>query len=224
MWREVIVLVSKDTQVIFNEIGNLMSQYDFTTPVEPYIDNCYCLDNDTIKKEAKEIANEKVAHIDDLYKKYAELDEKELTSWGNFISDWKNEYESACKSHPLYNKADPECLDCKGRGVYISKYNPRGKFDIWDIGYGWQGKVRTIHIDENDEGYIGNDDMVYVRDISEKYIENNTISDVLTPDGEWHEWDWTDDIKMHGREWTKKVKKIIEDYNDCIAVKCKIHF
>ncbi|MED3832387.1 hypothetical protein [Peribacillus frigoritolerans] len=227
MWREVMVVVSKDTQDLFNEIGNLMSQFDFTPPVEPYIDDCYCLENDSIKSIAKEIANEKVANIDELYKKYAELDEKELIPWGDFLSDWKNEFESAYKSHPLYNKADRECLNCKGKGVYISKYNPKGKFDVWDIGYGWKGKVKTIHFDENEENYIENDDMVHVCDISENDVRNEVINDILTPDGEWHEYrdfDWTDDMKMHSRDWTMKIKRIIEDYNDCIAVKCKIHF
>jgi len=45
------------------------------------------------------------------------------------------------KQHPLYNKIDPECPTCEGKGTHTFMTNPNAIWDWWVIGGRWDGWI-----------------------------------------------------------------------------------
>lgn len=76
--------------------------------------------------------------------------EKLITPWGERIASRVALEEKYEKEHPLYNKAHPNCKDCKGSGIQITQYNPKSKWDWWTIGGRWNADLQEEYDPRSD--------------------------------------------------------------------------
>jgi len=141
------------------------------------------------------------------------------------------------KNHPLYNKPSADCDDCNGTGFYKSTYNPDSKWDWWVIGGRWDGTIQNNYRSDENGGFnFGSEhhqlkyNTISCKDFlkSIKEDESQCPYSLVTPKGEWCEkgkmgWWGISSNEKDVEKWHETINKILEQYNDCIAVGCDLH-
>lgn len=143
----VAVLIPGDTkrENVESAIAQLLEPYSESKEVPDYLRDCWCINSiarrdsrDAEEKEFGDFGNireqyrinvetKTIKDTDESWQKFTRIDEREAFS------------DAFQKKHPMYNKPDPKCVECKGTGKYLSTYNPISKWDWWQIGGRWTG-------------------------------------------------------------------------------------
>lgn len=100
----------------------------------------------------------------------------------------------------------------------IKTFNPKGKWDWYEIGGRWSGRIPG--------------DVISAKALLRKWNLSTLLPAALvTPDGWWHEWEtfivegwmkWRTERKT-GREWLEIVKGALSDHSDMRVVCVDIH-
>lgn len=130
-------------------IAGLLAPYDENTSVPEYEKPCYCVGQEA-HKQATKAAEKKCGSMDSLRESFraetkGQFDGEELFSkkataaWRKHIAKYLATEKEAFNNDPKKDKPDPECEECKGSGIDTTTYNPKSKWDWWQIGGRWSG-------------------------------------------------------------------------------------
>lgn len=130
-------------------------------------------------------------------------------AWTELTKDKKLFEKTAFDIHLLRNNPNPNCDVCKGKGTYRSTYNPKSKWDWFNIGGRWSGECH--------------EDGLNIFRVKE--LIGSTFA-VVTPDGEWHErgkMGWWAVVSNEKEGWDEEFKKLVAQYGDNYAVLVDCH-
>ena len=192
---------------------DLLAPFDENITMEPYIE--YTKEQ-AIKKVRKEI------------------EEYKNGTYAKYLAD-KEKYKKDCDNpaHLDYLEnifpqkllwTDEQCYEDQARwyrdegmidadGNLLSTYNPKSKWDWYDIGGRWSGGLKTINGTKTDG------DFVYMIDWTETTIPFAFI----TPDGEWHErgemgWWAIVSNEKEPQDWEDEFRQFVNTLDDDIYV------
>lgn len=163
----VLVLSPEKPENPNDYIDELLAPYSEHVEVDAYEEDCWCVGR-IAKREASEQAAEELEPISLIREKYhAVLDSMVRTKMGgeeyshSKAEEWFKAREQADKEitptweeriqpildrekeledqHPLKGKPDAGCEECNGSGKTESTYNPKSKWDWYQIGGRWSG-------------------------------------------------------------------------------------
>jgi len=171
------VVVPGDEPLTF--VGDALAPFDENIEVKPYKRKCWCIGKEAeaeIAKDAEGIygswddmrtkfhAQEQIKQVkkeqEKLYnkpkeaKRYSEIEASIQKQWEAFIKP-KLDFEKKClRDHPGKNVPMKSCEACKGTGKETVTYNPKSKWDWYEIGGRWDGffgkdKANTITVKEH---------------------------------------------------------------------------
>lgn len=245
-------------------VNELLAPYCEELEADPYQRECWCLGR-TARREARDTAAKVTGKtIDDLrgklrsekQEKFGTNDYRELVKemskeerdeyigtvlawedkrWSELLAPLEAEEEKAYRAHPLYDKPNQECDECKGTGTYESTYNPKSKWDWWSYGGRWDGAIQKKEVESEDNGFNFADhhrnmggNITMVKTILERWEDKDAPFAMLVPDGRWAErgemgWWAAVSNEKDGNGWTNEVKAILADYQDCYAVGLDCH-
>jgi hypothetical protein len=193
-------------------IEKVLAPYDEQLEVPEYAHKCYCVGK-VAEHAGYELANatygtwkdKKDAFWEMMKRNYPHLnsfanddDEKKIDElWKAFTGDFNEKHsalvEATAKAHPLYDKPEPACDECKGTGTYQSNYNPDSKWDWYVVGGRWDGALLEIPYTDGksheERQYLHNNSLP-VRKLIERYENTGelfTFFALVTPDGAWLE-------------------------------------
>lgn len=158
--------------------------------------------------------------------------------WDEINAPWFAESDRIFAERSDKDAANPECSNCKGKGTYVSTYNPKSKWDWWVIGGRWDGGLMPT---ETREVVIAAEtEMGQALPQSRQPVEGwNVCRSVNLPDGwvpfaivtdsgEWHEkakmgmFASTSDEKPE-EDWHAEAAEIASGHADHIAVLIDCH-
>ena len=199
-------------------IKTQLAPYDENIKVPEYDRKCSCSEY-RVRKEATDYANSKI-DINTLRvefeQKVKQLGVGELL-WSEFTSEWFNIRENFEKQHPLYGKSNPECVECKGTGIYKSTYNPNSKWDWYQIGGRYTGLISNRK--------AVNSDIVSLSSIK-KFGDDKIPYALVTPDKAWHQkgtMGWWGISTNEDKNWKEVARTLLEKYKDCYAIVVDCH-
>lgn len=212
-------------QTFKDDVECLLRQYDESIKVNEYDRKCYCCGNqamDEIRVESDKKFGSWGSFRENFFnlpenRQRPDMTEKELTdflerqvkSWKSLTKD-KNEFETtALNNHRGKDDPNPDCTTCEGKGTFHSTYNPKSKWDYYQIGGGWSGECNS-----------NKENIFKVKDVM-----GETFA-VVTPDGEWHErgrMGWWCIVTNENENWNDSFKKFVEQYNENYAVVVDCH-
>ena len=232
----VIALVKKDQVEDAEEIiSKRMQPYWEEREVRPYDHKCYCI-NRIAEADGYKTADKKygdMTHLRETYRKG--LDDKTIIdtdkSWRFHIQKHLDCVKEVSKKHPMFEKPDPNCEECKGSGTYKSTYNPDSKWDWYSLGGRWNGVIKKQP--RNDEkGFNFNDEFRQLPEnmqpVTQILKDEIVPSAILTPDGDWHEqgkmiWFGMSVNDLDQDVWKKQCFKAYETYKDHVGVGLDCH-
>lgn len=155
-----LVIVPGDTPTdrIEQKVEDLLEPYSVHLTVAPYEDECGCIGFKAILDVKNEI--EKTFNMDAMRLEFRKLPKWEQTNtrWKQIVAPMEQKRQELLVAHPLYEKPDPECSQCKGTGRFMTRYNPHAKWDWWVIGGRWNewifGPEREKAAQEKSKGSI----------------------------------------------------------------------
>jgi hypothetical protein len=144
--------------------------------------------------------------------------------WEKELKPFNIEVQQALDLHPLKDKPDPDCTDCKGKGIMKSQYNPNSKWDWYEIGGRWNGYL-------TDNGYEDNllaNNSLTVKEMLDKFEEKNGIFAFINSNGKWYEegvMGWWGISTENKPDWEQILKKLLEEEdpeNFVVCIDCHI--
>lgn len=138
----VLVLSHEIKNDVESQLHEILAPYDENMEVDEYDRECYCHGR-IARIAAREMATKQLGagFIDVQRKAYWAMSEedKEAADFEDMIKPYTDIEEAVVKNHILKDKPDPSCEDCEGSGWRESTYNPKSKWDWWQIGGRWTG-------------------------------------------------------------------------------------
>lgn len=206
-------------------VAPLIASFDENMPVPEYDRSCYCIVRNG-RSAAVAAADERfgpmellretfqtecpvelvdVETADEAFARFAVRQE----AWMTFIAP-RIEFEESVLA-ALVPEPHPDCPECGGSGTYRSTYNPKSKWDWWEVGGRWSGEI-------NDR------DFGPMREVPDEAFS----TDVVTPDGEWHTsgthgWWGTFNKELPDDEWNVKLAGFRTEYADHWVVNIDCH-
>lgn len=128
-----------DEQEAQQYIDKILAPYSEHIKVEPYDRECYCIGMNA-RNRARELAAVKIGKsMDQYHDEYWAIPANERPEWESYIKPYTDAEEELLKQQEDYNKPNPTCGECDGTGYYKSTYNPKSKWDWYQIGGRWTG-------------------------------------------------------------------------------------
>lgn len=127
-------------------IAPLLEPYDENTNVPEYDRPCYCVST-TARNEARTAAEAQVGGINIFRESFKDINpdpedpfsEAAEEAWKKHIAPLVDLEKQLFEAHPLKGKPNPDCEDCSGTGTTKSTYNPKSKWDWYQVGGRWTG-------------------------------------------------------------------------------------
>ena len=135
-----LAIIPRDTIDVEGAVAKLLAPYDENIGVGEYKKECWCKGR-VARNVGYETAEQEAPSTIEQYRKAYWAIEGEKPDWEEWTKDWREIAERAEKEHPLFEKFDPECEDCGGSGIRSTTYNPKSKWDWWQIGGRWTGSL-----------------------------------------------------------------------------------
>lgn len=242
----VLVPVGTEEDAIEEAVRGLLAPYDENTAVPEYPTKCWCVGR-VAKNEASLGANAEVGSYEDLRQSFAaahplpagkhpfdlpedEQDNRE-EAWRKHIEPREETERRLFLRHPLAEKPNPGCDECKGAGTHGTTRNPKSKWDWWTIGGRWSGAFLpggpqgNANIPAAFQGLPSDGNVAPVEAL---IAQKTSMFGLVTLDGEWHErarmgwWATTSGDKPQD-EWSAEVLALLEKHRGCIAVVVDCH-
>lgn len=186
------LLVTKTNQ---KSIEDQLAPFDEEREVPAYEEACYCVGKEASREALARADAELGFDIHEVREIYWALPENERTPerWEAMTAERKALWERYEQEHPLYQKSDVGCEDCKGSGVVKTQYNPDSQWDWYVIGGRWTGGLALkpgasgdlgrpgVFNNEPEEGGC---DVALVKDID---WEKTRPTFAVLHDGKWYE-------------------------------------
>ena len=156
---------------------DILAPYSEHIEVPIYKEDCWCIGGEALEQVNAQLEKE-FPSIEEIRKTYwdefntlvlkkvgreycAELAEKweaargeiEKTispSWDERIGPRLARKEELLDQNPLKNSPDSQCEECRGSGKKETTYNPKSKWDWWQVGGRWNGFLNPEYKPEND--------------------------------------------------------------------------
>jgi hypothetical protein len=192
---------------------DLLAPFDENTEVEPYEVDCYCAEynlNKAAERAAEQTFGGTFAEV--MRESYADLPVNERPNWSEYVAPWVEFCQRFKTEHPEAQKPNAECEDCKGTGRHMSTYNPKSKWDWYQLGGRWDGMLETIRGKVNRATL---DELIAPIPMTFAFID---------ADGAWHEkakmgwWALTSDERedVYKTEWDAMIASLKPD--DLVSV------
>jgi hypothetical protein len=220
------VLVPENTEDVGLKLIELLAPYDEGLEIELYEAQCECVRYAAADK-ARELCFLRYGPSDtekeQLEKLMAEKpDADEDVEWARLMKERDELAETEFKKLLPTISPDPDCEQCGGKGVVISRYNENAKWDWWEIGGRWDDMLggswqNVSHADHNGQ-------VASLRELALDRLP--TPFAIVTPEGEWHAQgdmgSFARIIKLD-EEWDSKARELILQNQDCIVVVVDCH-
>jgi hypothetical protein len=208
-------------------VAGLLAPYDENLEVPEYPEPCVCID-----LRISEYRNDHmVTDIEDIRKAFhdresqgdlqGKSDDEISTAWQLALKPYHDEqkrWEDLAVKLGL-NTPDPDCEDCRGRGIVMSTANPNARWDWYEIGGRWGGFYRESSVNSGD----GKN---YCR-VSSLMAANQHHFALLTDKG-WVEkgtmgWFGMVADEKADQSWESEEYRILNEYRDRIIVAVDVH-
>ena len=141
-----VLLNNPNGDAVEDLVKEALEPFDENTEVPEYEKDCYCI-GQVARKAAREAAEAKVGTFKSLRDSFwkdrpkDEPEEQQESAWQEHIKEYKEVEDSCFNNHPMKDKPDPTCDSdgCSGTGKFMATYNPKSKWDWWQVGGRWQG-------------------------------------------------------------------------------------
>ncbi len=193
-------------------VAKLLAPFDESIEVNAYPTDCYCVGS--LAQHAGFLAAEKeIGIFQELREQYWALPETERPEWSAYTAPFEAVANRVEQAHPLYQKPNSACEECKGTGIRQTTYNPNSQWDWWSIGGRWNEWMSPTNS---------------VPATALLQDDNKIPFAMVTPDGQWHQrghmgwWCMVSDKKADDM-WAQEVRQLLQTYPDTIAVACDLH-
>ena len=203
------------------DVDDMLAPYDENIEMEPYV----CLTREqAIAKTRKEIEDYQNS---DIWKEWARDPEtyKKKVRNNAFNEEIYNDHIDYLENKfpKMMNWTDEECYEYQKKfynedsidvnGNFLSTYNPKSKWDWYEVGGRWKHSLVGKDGMHNDESYMRNID----------WEQTPKPFAFITPDGEWHEkgemgWWAIVTNEKDVDEWNKEFFKLVETLDDNLLV------
>jgi len=192
------------------DADGLLAPYDETIEVAPYEVECYCAE-DNLRTAVLDAMRSKFGGSFDtaIRKPWWTLSEAERPEWSIHIQPWQDAEDKFLLELADKRLPDAACEECHGTGKRLSQYNPSSKWDWYELGGRWSGKLvlkeSGAHVDS-----------ALYKDIA---LPIELTFAFVTPDGVWHEkakmgwWAMTSDEReaKYAKEWQAMLDSLRPD-------------
>ena len=235
----VTVLVPGDTphDEIEAAVEELLTPYDENMKVEPYEDGCGCVGLDA-KIAARKSAEAEVGFDERKEVLLAtpnddrgdEWDER----WDKMCDECSTAQDKLVDADPRKDAARTDCEECDGTGKYMSTYNPKSKWDWYQIGGRWDGMItdETVPCAPDCPAGMAKEHFGPHTAHGQNVRQASALRDdfscyaVVTPDYEWHQkgnMGWWAVSTNEDPEWPECRKALFAKHGDCLAVLVDCH-
>ncbi len=163
----VLVICSEKPESPSTYIDELLAPYSEHIQVVPYEEDCWCVGRVAKRSASEQAADEGVSietiretyhaefdvllkakmggeeyshgNKDRWYEARTEVSEEITPSWEERLKPLRDRETVLEDAHPLKDKPDSGCEECLGSGKSTSTYNPKSKWDWFQIGGRWTG-------------------------------------------------------------------------------------
>ena len=199
-------LFRRPDEAVSERMHDLLFAYAAYFPAEKYEAPCTCLGGEACQA-GQESADVTVGPFWQLYREYLTIGKKARPPWRQFppARRWQDVAIESSLSHTTRKGPDPDCPHCRGTGRREVDYNlSDSRFDYFNI----DGDVE-VNLESPSVVPVS-----AVEDLSE-------FEAAVTPDGQWHavQWDQEDPYPR----WEARLRRILEEHREFIALKCHMH-
>lgn len=237
----VYALVPPGTEDIEGYLDVALEPFSENIEVEEHEARCWCVGRAAQQASIAAVRRAEqfglLESIDRLRDRFWALAEEVRSDelWEQWTQPARALQQSALRSHPQFDKPDPDCEDCGGSGLRRTTSNPRAKWDWWRVGGRWDGLIQGV-VRLSSGGFNSGPDHERIENnsrpvedlLAEEDEEVRTPFAVLTPDGEWHQsgamgwWGIVSD-EVEPSDWEAQVRQLYHRYRDCLAVAIDCH-
>ncbi len=208
----VLIPTSTPSEFVESTVASLLEPYDENIEVEEYPTDCFCIGN-LAQRAGRVAADKEIGVFSELRERYWALPETARPEWTAYIAPYEAAAARVEHTHPLYQKADPDCEDCQGTGTRMTTSNPDSQWDWWTIGGRWEGWLSQTNSAPVTELLQDDDKIPFA---------------LVTPDGQWHQrgemgWFGMAFDEKADDAWAQEVHQLLQTYPDSLAVACDLH-
>ena len=256
----IYVLVPGDTQPkdVESKVEELLAPYSESIQVEEYDRRCYCIGQEarnagraaaesfkpfsTLRQEFHDQHQTLMERLNALeWKGVAEaepgehkrLSKEQDQLWKAHTADYNRIEKETAEAHPMFTEPSSGCSSCNGTGTYKSNYNPKSKWDYYRIGGRWDGVIKSLKRESQDNGFNFSSEhellqynVVSVADFPQPIPDEAIPFALLTPDGKWYErgkMGWFGAVSNENESWKNQARKLLSKHSSCLAVGCDLH-
>lgn len=139
----VVYAIVKPDEDIESQVAELLAPFDEGIDVPEYEKPCYCIGWEAKLRAGKQLEKE-LGSWDDAREKFHLLpaSEQTETNWQENVYKPRKAHEDAIlATYTDKDSPNPTCEECHGSGIEKSTYNPRSKWDWYQIGGRWSDRL-----------------------------------------------------------------------------------
>lgn len=184
----VLCLLPEPPEDLDTAIARMLEPFNEALEVPRYRTKCWCV-GDNAENDVRTLYTKKAVEDARATFKEPDYDKKEhpifppkhvQQAWEEHLAPIFAEEKRLLAGHALFEKPDPECDDCKGKGKVWSTSNPKGYWDWWVIGGRWDNIL-------NGKNDCPLKDMIdEIVGFKDEVGKPNNFSFALCADGEWY--------------------------------------
>lgn len=218
------VLIPSDAEEIEATVANLLAPYDENLEVDEYETACQCRRLKARRRATEMVEKElgKITEPEGLLNARTKAEYKQIAWWYGLIAN-RSEVEKLIREQLLKTEdPDPDCFYCDGTGIRRTRFNPKGRFDWWQIGRTSIEPFADCSKDYPEIDYVG-----YIAPV--KTLDLNTVeipNGIVTPDGTWHERGTRGAFGIYEcikPDWHLTAIEILEQHKDKLLVVVDYH-
>jgi len=211
----VLVLTPQKPDDVDDLLSVAMEPYNEDKEVAPYTEKCFCVgriaSNEAHAAEKPVFELQRAAY----HAKYPDVrpfeqSKEQRRDWKKICDESDARQREAEKAHPLFDKVDPTCEDCKGSGTVISTSNPKSKWDWYSVGGRWDKMLPG----ERNEAPLS-EIIEWIKTAVDEEGKPDARTFALMTSGEWHErgqLGWFGCVSNESDDWDTKYIALCVDY------------
>lgn len=204
-----VYAIVKPDEDIEKQVNELLAPFNENTSVEPYEKPCWCKGREAINRADKQLDAD-MGSWEDARIKFHLRPTTEQTEyrWQEDVYKPRMAHQgSILASYPDKNNPNPDCSVCHGTGIETTTYNPRSKWDWYQIGGRWQG---TLNNNQSLVKYLIKPPYAYVT--HEGWFERGQMG-----------WWGISTNEVSEQEWLRQFECIKKAYADHLAIVVDCH-
>jgi len=220
------VLIPENTEDAGLKLNELLAPFDDLRLVESYEAKCFCVRYRAGLK-AQEAAALKYGPIEIAQSEFKRQmagipDADKEAEWARSMKERDEFVMTEVKRQLRSIEPDPQCEECRGKGVITRTCNHNAKWDWWQIGGRWEEMLEQCWKRESHPDHHST-----IAPLIELDLEKiPTPFAIITPDGSWHargEMGPGDRISKLDEDWESKARALLSQHQDCLVVVVDCH-